>query len=363
MTPNEKDYMERYIYQVTRRLRGKQREEARMELEELISDMWSDCGSMEEALTRLGDPADFAKQYQNGPRYLIGPEYMENYLWFVKIVLLCSSIPILIVSVIDTVAAIPGPLSADMASSVIRAIARGTRTGLIDVFASGLASFGAVTLIFAFMEWRKIKIDIKEAEKWSVDKLADRKKAAYLRWSPGFLEPVPDKRAIISRGDSAVGVVFIVIFTVMLVAAPHFFSVVFPKSGSVTMVPIFNLDQWDVILPVFVFSMCVGLVDEVFRLVTGCYCRPVMICNILCGTLQIVLSAVILKALPFWNPDFASQLQEMSKEGSDLAGKVAERWNGDWASNILLAVIVIATLAEMGVTLYKTLRYGTRVRS
>ena len=36
MTPNEHDYMERYIYQVIRRLPKAQREEVRMELEELI---------------------------------------------------------------------------------------------------------------------------------------------------------------------------------------------------------------------------------------------------------------------------------------------------------------------------------------
>ena len=56
MTPNEKDYMDRYIYQVIRRLPKAQREEVRMELEELISDMYADRGSMEEVLTELGDP-------------------------------------------------------------------------------------------------------------------------------------------------------------------------------------------------------------------------------------------------------------------------------------------------------------------
>ena len=39
MTSNEKDYMDRYIYQVIRRLPKTQRDEVRMELEELISDM------------------------------------------------------------------------------------------------------------------------------------------------------------------------------------------------------------------------------------------------------------------------------------------------------------------------------------
>ena len=47
MTPNEKDYMNRYIYQVIRRLPKAQREEFRMELEELISDMYNDRDSRE----------------------------------------------------------------------------------------------------------------------------------------------------------------------------------------------------------------------------------------------------------------------------------------------------------------------------
>ena len=101
MTPNEKDYMDRYIYQVIRRLPKAQREEVRMELEELISDMYADRGSMEEVLTELGDPAEFAKQYQNEQKYLIGPEYFDTYLWFVKVVLICAAVPILIISLIN----------------------------------------------------------------------------------------------------------------------------------------------------------------------------------------------------------------------------------------------------------------------
>ena len=78
MTPNEKDYMDRYIYQVIHRLPKAQREEVRMELDELISDMYADRGSMEEVLTELGDPAEFAKQYQNEQKYLIGHEYFDT---------------------------------------------------------------------------------------------------------------------------------------------------------------------------------------------------------------------------------------------------------------------------------------------
>lgn len=52
MTLDDKELMGRYIYQVIRRLSRAQRDEARMELEELISDMYADKGSMETVLTK-----------------------------------------------------------------------------------------------------------------------------------------------------------------------------------------------------------------------------------------------------------------------------------------------------------------------
>ena len=71
MKANDQELMERYIYQVVRRLPKTQKNEVKMELEELISDMYADKGSMEEVLTQLGDPEEFAKQYQNDCQYLI----------------------------------------------------------------------------------------------------------------------------------------------------------------------------------------------------------------------------------------------------------------------------------------------------
>ena len=101
MTSMDRELMERYIYQVVRRLPREQRREVSLELQELISDMADVAGSMEEALEKLGNPAEFAKKYQDDTHHLIGPEYYDTYLWFLKIVLLCTLIPIVAVSVIE----------------------------------------------------------------------------------------------------------------------------------------------------------------------------------------------------------------------------------------------------------------------
>ena len=94
MNPVEQEWMERYVYAVTRRLPKSQRQEVARELEELIGDMLEDGDTMESVLARLGDPAEFAKKYQDGARYLIGPAYFENYVWLLRIVLILSLIHI-----------------------------------------------------------------------------------------------------------------------------------------------------------------------------------------------------------------------------------------------------------------------------
>ena len=91
MNPVEQEWMERYVYAVTRRLPKSQRQEVARELEELIGDMLEDGDTMESVLARLGDPAEFAKKYQDGARYLIGPAYFENYVWLLRIVLICTA--------------------------------------------------------------------------------------------------------------------------------------------------------------------------------------------------------------------------------------------------------------------------------
>ena len=365
MTPNEKEYMDRYIYQVIRRLPKAQRDEVRMELEELISDMYTDKGSMEEVLTELGDPAEFAKQYQIDQRYLIGPEYFDTYLWFVKVVLICAAIPILAISLINAMGEMPAITAQNSASVIIRAIVDGLITGITDVILSCVSAFGAVTLTFAIMERKKVQFELKNVEKWSLESLSGESKTptSHSRWTPKFLEPVPDKKAIISRGDSIVGIIFIVIFSVLLICAPHFFAAFFTEDETVMTVPIFNLEQWGIVLPAFILSLLIGLADEILRLIVGVYCRLVMISNIVCGVLQIVLSIVVLKVLPIWNPNFALEIERVLGDNVDTVSRFFTYWNADMVSSGLLIFIVAITVFEMGVTIYKTLRYGASIKN
>lgn len=359
MNGKEQELIDRYIYQVVRRLPRDQRGEVSLELQELIGDMLEAGGSAEDVLSKLGDPAKFAEKYQDRSHCLIGPEYYDNYVWLLRIVLTCVTATVFVVSVIQGIR--DGIVLADgeTAGAAIMAAGTGIANGFTGIFIAGLSAFGGVTLAFAVMERRKIRFEMKKEKNWTVSDLGDNFTGKQKVWTPGNLSPIPHKKAMISRGDSIVGIVFIMIFGVLLIFAPQFFGAVFPDGEVVRMIPVFNLDQWDIILPLFILSLAIGLADEVLHLVVGHYCRLVMISSIVTGGLQMILLFLLLKAFPLWNPGFATEL-ELYLGGQDGTGlnEIITRWNGDFVSNCFLAFGLMITLLEVGSTVYRTLRYG-----
>lgn len=230
-----------------------------------------------------------------------------------------------------------------------------------ELFATGigglLSAVGIVTLIFAIFERQKVKVYVVKPEKnWSVDELS--KNATTVKsWTPNSLPPVPDKRAIIQRSDSIVSIVFITIFAALLLFVPQIFGF-FHYDGErfTSIVCAFNLDEWSRIIPLFLISLFVGLADQIVRLVTGYYCKIVLYSSIICNAIQIVIAIWLLKFLPFWNPSFESEL--LTVLDADVQNAVIMLpGNTNAISNIILLIICIASLAEVGVALYKTLKY------
>lgn len=347
---SEKDMIERYIYEVTKRVPQETRDEIRMELQGLIDDMCTaeEC-SVEDALQKLGSPAEFAKRYREDSNYVIGPEYYDNYIWLLKIALFGIGI-----------------------SAILSAIAQGIIdmeswtgfftnffTELFATFINGTISMvGVITIIFAILERQKVKVDIKPEEKWSVGDLS-KNVVSVKSWTPSSLPPIPDKRAIIKRSDSVVSIIFITVFAALLWFAPQVFGAFHYDGNKLQSIAcIFNLNEWDAIAPIFIFCLFVSLVDEVVRLMTGYYCKPVMYSNIICNALQIVGAVFLLKFMPLFNTEFAMQIQQYEGINEFSTGDILFYWGDYSISNILLAFICTVACFEMAVTIYKTLRYS-----
>ena len=338
MTEADRELMQRYIYQVVRRLAKDQREETARELEELITDMAEQKG-MEEALKELGDPAVFAGKYREEPAWVIGPEYSEDYRWLLKIVLAAVALSVVISGVVQ------GLLQGDGMRILTEVVS--------SAVMGAVSAVGAATILFMILQRRKIRIDFRKefgtSEKYGMERR---------NWIPALLPPIPDSKAVIKRSDEAVNLVFEALLAGLMIFAPWLFGAyVFENGTFIRTIPIVNLERWNIILPVLLIALAAGFADDVVRLVCGRYCQTVLIVCLVSGAVQAVFAWIMLKALPFFNPDFIREIRtEYDWKGTD--GDLLTLYGMGRLENIVLLVIWVCILIEMGVTVYKTVRYG-----
>lgn len=335
---SEQEMIESYIYEVTKRVPQGTREEIRMELGGLIEDMRSEGLAVQEILEKLGDPAVFAGRYREDNHYLIGPEYYDDYVWVLKIVLIGIGISAVVSAFVN---GIVGMESMDIAGWVNMFTFFFTELSA-NAVGGALGAVGAVTAVFAFLEWRKVKVKVKPEKEWTVFSLPD----------------IPDKRAVISRGDSVVSIVFASIFGALLLFAPELFGAFSYKDGRFESIAcVFNMEKWGNILPVFLLCLAVGVVNEIIRLVTGCYCRAVMYSTIACNIIQVAGAVFLFYVFPLWNPDFTQQVKAMAGIKEFSRGDILSFWNTARFNNLIFLIVLGCCLLETGVTVYKTLKY------
>lgn len=346
MTEKDKDLMERYIYEVVRRFQKEQRNEITMELQELIGDM-AEEDSMENVLHKLGNPALFAQKYRDEKKYLISPEYFDDYEWVLKIVLGCVILSVVVSAIIQ------GILNGTWITKIIENI-------IGDGLVSLMGAFGVVTFIFAVLERQHIKVQLKKEEAWTVGELGKDMVFDRKVWTPKQLAPVPNKKALISRADCVIEIVFTVLLCGLFIFAPQLFGAhIFEENEFIRAIPIFNMNNWNIILPFLLVSLLMGFIDAMVRLVTGYYCKWVMISGVVFSTIQLILSYIVLKLLPFWNLSFMESMKMEFGWEATSSGDLLSYYGTDLFSNSILACIVLITAIEVGITIYRTVRYGT----
>ena len=369
MDNKDLELMERYIYQVVRRLPKDQRDDVSMELRELIGDMAEEKASVREALVALGDPSEFAKKYAGESRYLIGPLYIDTYWKVLKIALVCVLIAVFSIQLAQGIIEGYNPSRVADIGSIIGFITHIFSTTLSSTISSALGVFATVTIVFMIMEHYKVDLDEGKNVVWTIDDLSKKEPGSKANvagmsavWTPDRLTPVPGKKTMLPRGDSIADIVFSVIFGAILIFAPHILGVVWfieddAVGKGVMTIQIFNLDKWNLILPVFLISLLAGLTDAILRVIIGRYNLKVMVSSIVSGFIQIVCWIIALKVLPIWNPNFGDELRRFI-DNEFGATEFATYFDPIRFSNIILVLAIFGLAVEMIVTVVRTLRYG-----
>lgn len=348
------ELIERYVYDVVRRLPEKQREDIKKELITLIEDMLdermdngkSEKDNVESVLRELGSPATLADKYRGEKQYLIGGEYYDTYIQVLKIVLICVAAGLLV--------------AAGVSFCVHSLVPNMQVDGLMNVMEEGLTSIAAIpgaclqafailTLVFAVMERNQVKLNDK----------AD--------WKLEELPAIPEKKALISKVDSIIGIIFTIFVIILFVCVPELLGAwVASSKGVVVAVPIFNMTVWNTTLTLMLISMLAGLIEEVVKLLKGRYCLTVLWTSIVTNLVSIIVAIKMIADPNVWNQNFWTQLAEVTGKSIPEIGEMVgpeifvAAGSGLNALNIILVIVILASLLEIGVTAFRTLVYGVK---
>ncbi|MBQ7359293.1 MAG: hypothetical protein IJW63_04260 [Lachnospiraceae bacterium] len=348
------ELIERYVYDVVRRLPEKQRQDIKDELLTLIEDMleeYTDNGksekeNVESVLRTLGSPAILADKYRGGKEYLIGGEYYSTYIQVLKIVLACVAVGMLIATFVSM--CVKGIDPAMEVNGWINMMEEGI-VNIAAIPGACIQAFGILTLVFAIMERNHVKLQDKGD------------------WKLEELPLIPEKKAMISRSESVVSIVFTVLVMIMFICVPELMGAWLKSSdGVVVAVPAFNMAVWNTTLPLLLISMLANLIDELVKLLKGRYCLSVLWTNIVTCVINIIVAAKMLLTSNVWNPNFVSQIAQLTGETipeiGDVAGPSVVIGAGGELQvlNIIFVIVILASVLEIGTTIFRTLVYGLK---
>lgn len=336
------ELIDRYVYDVARRLPQPQREDIEKELRGLIDDMLlartgdatPTVDDVTAVLKELGRPRELAAKYRGTKRYLIGPDYYDIYWLVLKIVLGVSGFGLVIALIVSSVATPP--------QNAISAVAQsfgGIISGLVQAFAY-------VTIAFVLAERFSKQSPLKG-----------------LDWNPKDLPPVPSENQkdtiTIKKGDPIAGLIFGVIGLVIFNAIPWILGYVVASEELVS-VPVFNLGVLRSMLLLINVLICLGMLKDVLRLIAGRYTLKISLAIAAINIATLVLNIVIFLPPAIWNADFLTSLYAAT--GVELfASQGAQAF---WAvlPTIIVVLASIGYVTDTGVTLYRGVR-GSSWRS
>lgn len=236
-------YTDRYIYAVTKRLPASMREEVKAELEANIADMMAEDPDNEvlllEKLRKLGHPRVLANNYRGSERYVIRPEYYDDYVSTLKIVGTIFLIVGLVTGFVEAITSLPNPIFPQVIETVLNGIFDNLWEALLTAFA-----------------WTTIGF-------WIAGTVGQKRGQS--DWKLNDLPELPEKQTlVIGRVGTIVEMIVSVSFGLIFVS--------FLRTG----LPFFNQSVVDPFIPFFYLSIALDLVLGITKLIYGQWRWPVI---------------------------------------------------------------------------------------
>lgn len=281
------ELQERYIAAGLKHISPTEKDEVEKAMRRIIAERLQERGDPSEETERevlrgLGSPRLLAEKQLREPPHLIGPELYGTYLLIVKIVMTVAVIGTLIGNTVDFIVN-------DV--ELLRYFAISFATAI----SAAIGAFGWVTLVFAIMErTAKEKILTEIQEDWSLADLPEKE--------------VPQKP--FSRVGVIVGIIFTVLFIILVNQYSHLVGFYYTLDGSREMIPMLNQEVFRGYLPYINGMLVLQLLFSASKLVFRKWTYPVAIANLILNVLSFVLLWFILQDAAILNPELVAKIAE-----------------------------------------------------
>lgn len=338
MNEQQIDYVEdrinRYIYQITKRLSPNSKNDIENELRTLIYDMLEartagDTATKEDILAvfnELGNPSELAEKYRDTSGYLISPEIFPIYLFVLKIVIGATLFGVCVATVLELITS-----KSDIWYSYI-----GHWIG--EMISSVGMAFASMTALFAIFEWKGVNL-----------------KNLMPDWNAEELPPVPVKKAIIPIRDSVAGIIFCILVMVIFTTAPQLLAVYYIDS-ELTAISLFNMDTFHIILPLLLIVIGLELLKNIWALIDRKYSIPYAVFVFIINTISTILTVIIFTRFDIWNLSFAEFITEVLQLNQSISGNAI--WETITGNFVVLLVILY--LLETITIIVKAIKYNDR---
>ena len=314
-----KDLIERYIYDVTRRLPESERGEVKRELGANIADMLPENPStqdIEAVLTKLGPPRALAEQYRQTPRYLISPSMFELYISVLKTVL----------PIVAVICACVGVLTTVLASAQISEIV-GTGVGTAIEGVLQAAFWVTVGFVIADRTGRK--------HEWTVKDLPD----------------LPEESNVtIRRSSSVVGMILSVFFPILIILMILHGDWILIFAGNAEVIHPFSQAALERAIPFILILGAIGFAINAFKLYWARWNVRLCIINIVQNILWLCIVLYILHWPDLFSPELTTFTNTLF---ADDAGALQFIQSGGLVL-FFSAVFVLAAALDIGTSVWNT---------
>ncbi|MBN2390536.1 MAG: hypothetical protein JXR84_07430 [Anaerolineae bacterium] len=332
------ELIDRYVYQVGRRLPERTRADVKQELHSLLMDALEERAgrsagapatfSEEEqvaVLEEFGPPEQMANKYRPRSRYVIGPKVFDLYLLVVGVVAGAG----LLAAIITAIVSMLGP---DSKATVFDLLLQ-TGTIFMNIALSGI---GSTTLVFALLERavpdEEFKLDEDE------------------KWNPRDL-PVIEARDEIKRGGLIVEIAFLTLLIIGILAFGNRIGGAYYDGAWHWSPPFFSTAFFSLYLPLFITRWGLSIVLDLVLLRQGRWQLGTRVADVLFHCLDIYILRRLIDGPSIINLEAFQTIFNAAPGAADILNRMMT--NG---LRIAFLIALLVTILDVASRVYRLIR-------